>query len=86
MGGKIGVGIIGTGFGVNVQLPGFAAHPDFRVVAVTSRTPGRAAAIAAEHGIPHAFEDWRRLVSHPEVRLISVASTTDRHAEGALAA
>ena len=81
-----GVGIIGTGFGVNVQLPGFAAHPDFRVVAVTSSTPGRAAAIAAEHGIANAYEDWRQLVSDPDVQLVSVASTTDRHAEGALAA
>ena len=83
---KIGVGIIGTGFGVHVQLPGFAAHPDFQVVAVTSGTPGRASAIAGEHGIPHAFEDWRQLVAHPQVRLVSVASTTDRHAEGVLAA
>lgn len=81
-----GVGIIGTGFGVSVQLPGFAAHPDFRVVAVTSGIPGRADALAEEHGIPQAFEDWRELVSHPEVRLVSVASTTDRHAEGTLAA
>lgn len=81
-----GVGIIGTGFGINVQLPGFAAHPDFEVVAVTSGTPGRAAALAKEHGIAHAHDDWRELVQDPAVQLVSVASTTDRHGPQTLAA
>lgn len=83
---KIGVGLIGTGFGLRVQLPGFAAHPDFEVVAITSSAPGRAADIAAKHGIPQAHDDWRHLVVNPEVHLVSVASTTDLHAAQALSA
>lgn len=81
----LGVGIIGTGFGINVQLPGFTAHPDFRVVAVTSGTKGRAAELAKEHGVAHAHEDWRQLVENPAVQLLSVASTTDLHCPQVLA-
>lgn len=80
------VGILGTGFGVEVQLPAFRSHPAFEVSAVASSTPGRAADLAAAHDLSHAFEDWRDLVACDEVDLVSVASTTDRHGEQAVAA
>ena len=80
------VGILGTGFGVEVQLPAFRMHPAFDVFAVASSTPGRAASLAETHDVPRALEDWRDLVALEELDLVSVASTTDLHGEQAVAA
>lgn len=47
------VGIVGSGFGGSVHAPAFALHAGFELVAIAS--PNRAAAIAQERTIPHAF-------------------------------
>ena len=54
--------------------------------AIASSAPGRAEDLARANGVPAAFDDWRELVASDELDLVSVASTTDRHAEHALAA
>lgn len=79
------VGVIGTGFGRAVQIPAFAAHPRARVVAVASATPGKAAQVAAQFGIPHAFDDWRDLV-RAELDLVSITPQPVHHHGMALAA
>lgn len=79
------VGVIGTGFGRQVQIPVFAAHPRAKVVAVASATPGKAAKVAAEFGIPHAFDDWRDLV-RDELDLVSITPQPVTHREMAIAA
>jgi predicted dehydrogenase len=79
------VGVIGTGFGRQVQIPAFAAHPRVKVVAVASATPGKAAKVAAEFGIPHAFDDWRDLV-RDELDLVSITPQPVTHREMAVAA
>lgn len=79
------VGVIGTGFGRQVQIPAFAAHPRTRVVAVASATPGKAANVAAEFGIPHAFDDWRDLIQ-VDLDLVSITPQPATHREMALAA
>jgi len=79
------VGVIGTGFGRQVQIPVFAAHPRARVAAVASATPGRAAKVAAEFAIPHAFDDWRDLI-RADLDLVSITPPPATHREMALAA
>lgn len=79
------VGVIGTGFGRQVQIPAFAAHPRARVVAVASATPGKAAQVAAEFDIPHAFDGWRDLVG-AELDLVSITPQPIHHRAMALAA
>jgi len=79
------VGVVGTGFGRQVQIPAFAAHPRARVVAVASATPGKAAQVAAEFGIPHAFDEWRDLVG-AELDLVSITPQPVYHRAMALAA
>ena len=79
------VGIIGTGFGRQVQIPAFAAHPRVKVVAVASATPGKAAKVAAEFGIPHAFDNWQDLV-RDELDLVSITPQPVTHREMAVAA
>ena len=81
----IRVGVIGTGFGRQVQIPAFAAHPRARVVAVASATPGKAAQVAGEFSIPQAFDDWRDLV-RAELDLVSITPQPVTHRAMALAA
>jgi predicted dehydrogenase len=83
---KLGVGVIGVGFGEHIHIPGFQEHPSTRVVAVAAARPERAHEVAETHEIPFATSDYRELVSRPDVDLVSIASPPHLHAEMALAA
>jgi predicted dehydrogenase len=81
----LGVGIIGTGFGL-MHLLGFRKCENVRVVSVCQRTPGKAAAFAQHHGVPHACTDYRQVIDHPEVHIVSIAAPPYVHHEMTLAA
>lgn len=83
---KLRVGVIGTGFGAEVQIPAFLAHSRVEVVAVASGTPGRAREVAGRFAIPHAFDDYRDMVAQAELDLVSITSPPDTHHPAALAA
>jgi predicted dehydrogenase len=61
-------------------------NPDFAVVAVAARDPGRARAYAAEHGIPNVAGDYDALVRHGEVDLVYNALPPAAHARWSIAA
>jgi predicted dehydrogenase len=82
----VGIGIIGTGFARTTQIPGFRDCMGAKVVAIASRNRERAEAIAKEFGIEHATDDWRELVQHPDVDLVSVVTPPSTHMEITLAA
>jgi len=81
----LGVGVIGTGFGL-MHILGFRQCENVRVVAVCQQTPGKAAAFAQQYGIPYAFTDYREVIDHPEVQIVSIAAPPYMHHEMALAA
>ena len=65
---KIRVGIIGVGgWATYGHLPALQSLDHVEVVAVSSRTAQKAAELAGEHGIAHAFDDYEQLVAHPDV-------------------
>jgi len=74
------VGVIGTGFGARVHLPLFQRHPGTTVVAVCSAHLSRARAVARRHGIPAAFDDYRRMLAECTPDLVSVCTPPDLHA------
>ncbi len=78
------IGISGAGFGVNAHLPALLAHPRFEVVALAS--PSRAAAIAKERSIPHAFASAREMIAGCELDGVIVASPPFAHRDDVLAA
>lgn len=82
----IRVGIIGTGFARSTQVPAFQASPGVQVVSIASSRRERAEAVAKELGIAHVTEDWREVVSHPQVELVSIVTPPHLHHEMALAA
>ncbi|HSM81431.1 MAG TPA: Gfo/Idh/MocA family oxidoreductase [Nodosilinea sp.] len=75
----IQVGVVGTGFGQKVHIPGLQAHHRTEVVAVYHRDLAQAEAIAAAHGIPHACDTVEALVALPAVQAVTVATPPFLH-------
>ncbi len=83
---QLRVGVIGTGFGRRVHLPGFREHPDTTVSGVWGSTPEKAHAVADEYEVPRVFERWEDLISSPEIDLVSIATPPFLHCEQVLRA
>lgn len=82
---RLRVGVVGTGFGAQVQIPAFQAHERAEVVAVASGTPGKAARVAARFGIRHVFDDWGDLL-RADLDLVSITPQPVHHYAMALTA
>lgn len=78
------VGIVGSGFGVKVHLPAFAAHPRFEVVALAS--PNRAVDLARERNVPHAFANCAEMLAGCDLDAVSIAGPPFTHHADVLAA
>src|SRR3954453_10593535 len=81
----IRVGVVGIGFGQNVQVPAFRAHPGCEVVALCASRPDRAREVADRLGIPRAFGDWRAMLGE-DLDAVSLAVPPAVQYEIALAA
>jgi predicted dehydrogenase len=79
-------GIAGTGQIAGSVVPDFAHVPDAELTAVGSRSAERAAAFAAEHGIPRAHGSYAELVADPELDALYIATPHPQHHALALAA
>lgn len=71
--------LIGTGFGAQVHAPGFARHPAFALAGVASGSIENARRVAAEFSIPHATDDWKRMLEEVEADLVSITTPVDQH-------
>jgi len=80
------VAVIGTRFGASVHVPGFQLVDGVQVVAIASEQVERARAVAAQTGIPHAFDDYRRMLDEVQVDLLSIATPVYLHHEMVLEA
>jgi predicted dehydrogenase len=78
------VGIVGSSFGGSVHVPAFRAQGAFEVVALAS--PGRAAEVARERSIPHAFASLEEMLAGVELDVVSIASPPFDHKPAVLAA
>ena len=83
---QVGIGVIGTGFGVRVQIPVWSMTPGARVVAVCSSNAQRAAQVAERFDIAHATADADELAALPDVDIVSVATPPHLHQPGSMAA
>lgn len=82
----IRVGVIGTGFGAMVHVPGLREVPGIEVTAICSSKMSRAREVASEHGIPHTFDDYRDLLLSREVDAVTIAVPPNLHHPMVLAA
>jgi len=83
---RLGVGIIGIGFGQAVHAPVFQSDARSEVVAICASTKERARAVADRLNIPQAFGDWRAVVASPDVAAVSIAVPPALQPEIAIAA
>ena len=79
-------GVIGPGGIANNFVTTLHAHSDQRVFGVGSRSPERASAFAAQHGIPHFYGSYEALVSDPTIDVVYIAAPHSEHRELALLA
>lgn len=79
------IGLIGTGWGVRVQVPIFQ-HVGLNVVALAGRDAAKTSKIAAESGIPMATSNWRDVLANDDVKIVSIVTPPNLHAEMAIAA
>ena len=71
---KIGIAVIGTGFGKKIHIPGFQHHPRTEVVAVYNRDLGTAKAIADSNKILYAYNNSDKILALPEVDAVIALS------------
>jgi predicted dehydrogenase len=78
---KIGIAVVGTGFGQKIHIPGFQTHHRTEVVAVYHRNLEKAQAIASSHNIPYACNSIEDIVAIPEVAGVSISTPPFLHFE-----
>ena len=78
---KIGVAIVGTGFGQKIHIPGFQHHHRTEVVAVYNRDLDKAKEIARKHNITHACDRLEDVLALPEVNAVSISTPPFLHYE-----
>lgn len=84
---QMGVGIVGTGWVSGEHVRAFESNPHTKVVALCGRTEAGARAKAAECGIQcEIFTDYEKMLAHPDVSIVSIATPPDRHKVEAVAA
>jgi predicted dehydrogenase len=79
--GKIGVAVVGTGFGQKVHIPAFTAHSDTEIVAVYHRDLEKAKIIAESNDIPYYCDTIADVVSLNQVQAVSISTPPFLHYE-----
>jgi predicted dehydrogenase len=80
------IGIIGAGFAREAFLPALRHVPDTEVVALASARLESAQKTAASFNVPHAYDDWQKMLAEHRFDLVLVATPADLHAPMTLAA
>ncbi|AWI09341.1 Gfo/Idh/MocA family protein [Ereboglobus luteus] len=80
------VAVIGAG-GIGIDhITSFQKHPNARVVAIAETSAARGSEAAELHNIPEVVTDYKKLIAHPGIDVISIALPNYLHAPVALAA
>ncbi len=70
---KIGIGVIGIGFGQHVHVPAFRSDPRCEVRAICATTVDRAQEVAKRLNIPGAYGDAHQLIADPGIHAVAIA-------------
>src|SRR6516225_1340940 len=90
---KLNIGLVGCGFMGRAHSNAYLSVSQFFdlkyqpvLKAVAARDPENTKRFAHKWGYQSHYQDWRQLVSDPEIDVIDIASPNDTHAEIAIAA
>lgn len=79
---KLKVGIIGAGRIGQVHAKSITYHiPQAEIVAISDIYVEGAKRVAAELGIPNAYQDYHEILNNPEIDAVLICSSTDTHAD-----
>src|SRR5262245_54908874 len=76
---KVRVGLIGSQFISSIHADSVKRCQEAELFAVASPTPGNAKGLAERFGIPHAFTDYRQMLSMPEIEMVVLGVPNDLH-------
>lgn len=77
----IKVGVVGTGFGSKIHIPGLKQHPHTEVIAVYHREAQTAKEIAQSQNIPFACTQLEEMLALGEIEAITLATPPFLHYE-----
>ena len=87
---KVRIGLIGAsatyGWALRAHMPALEALPEYELAAVCTTRKETAEASAKQYGARMAFHDYREMVEHPEIDLVSVSVRVPFHHEMMMAA
>jgi myo-inositol 2-dehydrogenase / D-chiro-inositol 1-dehydrogenase len=81
---KVNVGLIGSQFISAIHAESVKRCPDATLFAVASPTAGNAKAFAQRFQMPHAFQDYKKMLEMPEVDMVVLGVPNDLHCQIAL--
>ncbi len=82
----LNVGIIGTGFGAKVQIPGFQKIKGIKINGIWGRNFSEAKYWQDKYNIPNIYRDWIDLVKSNQIDVVSIATPPFLHKSIILAA
>lgn len=74
------IGIIGASFAKAAYLPAIKHTPGAKVTAIASARLESARAAADAFSVPHAYDDWEKMLNEHEFDLVCIATPTITHA------
>jgi predicted dehydrogenase len=80
------MGVIGTGFGAKVHVPGFRTIPEVDVVGIAGRDSQRTRDVAQSLNIPRAYDSWEALIKDGDLTGVSIAAPPALHHSMVMAA
>ena len=87
---KIRLGVIGAnihrGWAPRAHLPAIVASPAFELTAVCTTRQESAEESRAKFGAKLAFDDWRKMLDHPDIDAVAVVLRVPAHYEPTMAA
>jgi predicted dehydrogenase len=83
---RIGVGIVGLGYGCTVHLPAVRRDGRAEVRALCARNAELLARASSDFGVPQTFTDWHQLVAAPDIHAIVISVPPAAQVEIATAA
>jgi predicted dehydrogenase len=81
---KINVGLIGSQFISSIHADSVKRCSDANLFAVASPTAGNAQTFAQRFQMPHAFQDYKKMLEMPEVAMVVLGVPNDLHCQIAL--
>ena len=82
----LGVGLIGSGFVADLHAMSLSRVPSVSVLAVAGRDLAKARRLADAHGIPTAYDDYRRVLERDDIDMVCVGTPNYTHREIVVAA